>query len=313
MIEIYEAENDRISEYDDVTLTRSGNITEIKYLSHKNTEMKIKKLSAYGYLNIETGEYYESCGKDSTREDNYWGVKRSMKILKNYINSNITTNVNVHWVTLTYAQRSEVWDEPIPMRDTNRLYLDFQETIRRLRQDYPEYKLEYVAVAEPQRSGSWHMHVFLIWDRKAPFIPNDDLRYKYWGQGYVQINYLNPNCDNIGAYFSVYLTDIELDKNDKDIPETLIVERTLASGKTKKFIKGGRLKFYPAFFNLYRCSRGIKKPDIYKDVRYGSIEKEDLGACTFKKALMVTDKEEKYSVRIVYEYYNSKREIGKDE
>lgn len=313
MLEIYEIDNTRIDKKSQVTMTKCGNVTEIKYLSHVNREMAIRKINnPDGYLNIFTGEYYELCNNKKTREDNYWGLRLSMRRLKNYINTNITTGYNVRWLTLTYAQRSSTWDESIPMRDTKRLYLDFQMFIAALRTAYINYKIEYISVAEPQRSGSWHLHVFLIFDREAPFIPNNVLRNQFWRQGFVKITKISEDCDNVGAYFSVYLTDLEYNKNeDKDVPKELIVDRTLESGNIKKFIKGGRLKFYPAFFNLYRCSRGIIGPEIIKDTTYGDIETDDLGVLTYKKAILVEDKEKNYSVRIVYEYYNSKRKEEK--
>lgn len=309
MLEIYPIDNARIDKKSKVTMTKTGNITEIKYLSHVNKEMAVRKINdPDGYINIFTGEFYELCNNEKTREENYWGLKLSMKKLKNYINTNITSGYNVRWITLTYAQRSATWDEPIPMRDTKRLYLDFQMFIESLRNAYNNYHIEYISVAEPQRSGSWHLHCFLIFDREAPFIPNTELREKYWKQGFVHITKISDDCDNVGAYFSVYLTDLEYNKNeDKDVPEGLIVDRVLSSGKSKKFIKGGRLKFYPAFFNLYRCSRGIRKPEIIKDINYDDIDPLELGFMTYKKAILVEDKEKNYSVRIVYEYYNTKR------
>ena len=35
-----------------------------------------------------------------------------------------------------------------------------------------------------------------------------------------------------------------------------------AKNKSKAVIKGARLKLYPPSFNLYRCSRGVKRPEV---------------------------------------------------
>ena len=77
----------------------------------------------------------------------------------------------------------------------------------------------------------------------------------------------------------------------------------------KSFIKGGRLYMYPPNFNLYRISRGIKKPKK----EYGSYhvvkEKVGLGLPTYSKGISISDTDNSFTNKIIYEYYNTKRVI----
>ncbi|MDF2871708.1 MAG: hypothetical protein K0R05_3283 [Anaerocolumna sp.] len=79
--------------------------------------------------------------------------------------------------------------------------------------------------------------------------------------------------DNVGAYLSAYLGDIEInDSNSKQIFDTVfsknqikgieVKEETDDVGVklSKKFVNGGRLCLYPSGTNLYSYSKRIKKP-----------------------------------------------------
>ena len=64
---------------------------------------------------------------------------------------------------------------------------------------------------------------------------------------------------------------------------------------------------YPPKFNLYRISRGIKKPVkeymTYKQAK----EKVGLAQPTYTSSLILTDTDSDFSNVIVYESYNIKR------
>src|SRR5690606_20448669 len=102
--------------------------------------------------------------------------------------------------------------------------------------------------------------------------PIDAPLYDIWGHGWVRIKSLK-NVDNIGAYLSAYLTDIEL--NDSNIiaaaKNKMEIKTVEVEGVSKKYIKGGRLHLYPPGMNLYRKSKGIKFPErkkiLYKNVK----------------------------------------------
>ena len=68
---------------------------------------------------------------------------------------------------------------------------------------------------------------------------------------------------------------------------------------------------YPPNFNLYRISRGIKPPkkEYYQ---YSYIkEKAGLTEPTYSKALQLSDTDNNFSNKIIYEYYNTKRKSKK--
>lgn len=291
--------NDMIRDTAIVTVKSMGNINEVQYISRLNTSIAIRKISKYEYVDLKSGEIKEF-NLGETREDNYKGILRSIKNLQGYINANCLSPSNLSWLTLTYAQQ-QIWNEPVPMKDVNRVYTDFKEFIRLLRRRYSNNKLEYISVVEPQQSGSWHLHVILIWSKKQ-YVPNKLVK-SYWGQGFVKINSVSDKCDNIGAYFSAYLTDIEVKKSDKLTEEERerILIKVNSNGKEKRYVKGGRLKYYPKQVNLYRCSRGIKPPKEYKEY-YGNLDFKKFGKLTYvKRHYAETDKG---LFQIITEYYN---------
>ena len=185
--------------------------------------------------------------------------------------------------------------------------VNFKHFIQRLRSHYWNRRIEYIAVAEPQGSGAWHMHVILIFSKTAPFIPNIELREKYWRKGFVDIQKIDENCDNLGAYFSAYLANIEYKEGDPLDPDDEIIDSLDGKGRGKKYIKGGRLKFYPPKFNLYRISKGIKPP-IIEQMLYKKLDKSKLGALTAARKVSLYDEETGAVITYKYEYYNKIRE-----
>jgi len=287
----------------DVKIT--GKIIKLRYMPIKNNEITIKKLNDKEYLNLITGEVL-TYKVIETRDQNFDNVKASIEKLRDFVNTNITEKYRVHWITLTYRQRDSIDEEAVPMRDTKKLYLDFKHCIQAIRRDYPNCTIEYIAVAEPQKTGSWHLHLLLIWDRKAPFLDPSIFTARYWSHGFIVVQHISDNCDNIGAYFSAYLCDLEYNEGDK-LEEGETIKTALNSKKqSKKYIKGGRLKFYPAGMNLYRCSRGIKKP-IEKEMLYSDFKKQNFGTLTYKNSVVLYDEKTDKTVDICYEYYNQDR------
>ena len=96
-------------------------------------------------------------------------VAQSLKRLRDVINANLENSERALWVTLTYAEN---------MTDTKRLYKDFHAFWKRFlrylkRGGHPG--AEYIAAAEPQGRGAWHLHCLFLFPDKAPFIPNADI------------------------------------------------------------------------------------------------------------------------------------------
>lgn len=284
-----------------VRVKNMGNITELLYMSKRSKGGYITKISKNEFVDNRTGEIREFHHTE-TRKDGIESIQKSMARLRDALNTNVIVPQNCRWLTLTYAEN---------MKDPDRLRKDFSSFNRRCRKKYGDY--EYIAVAEPQGRGAWHLHVVLIFSHRAPFMKNAEVK-NLWRHGFITIRKLK-NIDNIGAYLTAYLTDISIEEYQvlhpeaKHFGEIKVIESTDKSGKTvaKKYIKGGRLSLYPPGFHLYRCSKGIVKPTTHYD-RYKNA-KDALGsaALTYKRSTRLKDPDSGFSCILSREIYNTKR------
>lgn len=288
-----------------VKLTYMGNITEKLYLSRRNKNATVQRLPDNKMIILSSGEVKELKPME-TRLECKNSLKKTMRNLRNLLNANIEDVKKCRWVTLTYAEN---------MTDTKRLYEDFRKFNMKFKyhcekSGYSKY--EYIVAMEPQGRGAWHCHVVFIFDDIAPFIPNEILR-DIWGHGYVTIKRLD-DVDNVGAYLTAYLGDMEM--NDaaakcEDITgrEVKQVEYTDEKGEkqTKYFIKGARLSMYPANFNLYRNSRGVKKPIEEYCTEEEARKKVSAGTLTFQSTHLFSNPEDGFECVIDKKYYNNKR------
>lgn len=282
-----------------VTVTKMNHVVEVQWMEKVNRVARIVKLDKYHYMIVSTGEVKEF-ETSSNRSDSYNSLRQTFKRLRYLINNNFTGGRNELFVTLTYAEN---------MTDTKRLYYDFDRFIKKFRYRYRDKgSIDYLSVVEPQARGAWHIHCLMRFNEiDNVFIPNADLA-SIWGHGFVTVKALN-NVDNVGAYLTAYLADLELDEKSvyvlmKENREVVVKE---VDGREKAFIKGGRLHLYPSGMNLYRCSRGIKMPER-NEMMYAEAKKI-VGSAKphYTKKISVNDDETGYSNTIIYEQYNTKR------
>lgn len=286
-----------ISELANVKVTTSGHIVEVMYMEKKSKGNHIVKISSNEYLDKLTGEIKEY-QKTDNRSQSRNELRRTFKRLRDIVNCNVSDPKNCRWVTLTYAEN---------MTDSVKLYRDCEKLIKKLRYRYG--KFEYIQVAEPQGRGAWHIHMVMIFDKKAPYIDNKDMA-SIWGHGFTKTQKMDNN-DNLGAYLSAYLGDVELDSVKDDVramSECVGLEIKEVDGK--KYIKGGRLHMYPTGFNIYRCSRGIKRPLVEDMIEHDIKEKVSAATLTFQKTIKVSN-DDGYENIINYRYYNMKRDRTK--
>lgn len=283
-----------ISDHEYVTVTDMGHIVEVQHMQKKNGACYIRKIDKNHYVHLETGELLEF-DRSENRSDNDNSLRQTFKKLRYLINNNFKGSPKELHVTMTYAEN---------MTDTKRLYRDFQNFMDRLRYRFREKTtIDYLNVIEPQQRGAWHVHMLIRFnDLESIYIPNKELA-EMWGQGFVTIKSLK-DVDNIGAYLSAYLSDIEVpDGYEVSNKQNLVVKRV--DGKDKRFIKGGRLWMYPPGMNLFRKSRGIVYPErkemTYKDIKkiVGSAEPH------YQKKYIV--EKDNFTNAITYEQYNLKR------
>ncbi len=230
----------QIEDEEVVKLIKQGAIYADVVYQQRKPKVMIKKLNKSEYMHVETGEIKEfnlSDGKTNIRS-----LQMTFKRLVELIRCNFTKNDSRQlFITLTYKKN---------MCDEKQLYIDFKYFYDKLKYKYKDkHKFEYITVAEPQQRGAWHLHIMLKSD-KTLFIEDKEIR-KMWGHGITQTERLKG--DDVGRYYVSYFTNLKIEDMGKLTPE---------QKKQKKYIKGSRLKYYPKNFKFYRCSRGLKKPEI---------------------------------------------------
>lgn len=262
-----------------VTVKRCGNITEIRYAVHGPPAIAIEKLSANLYADKRTGEVKEFQHHDSRASDTA-SVSQSLRKLRDLVNTNLENPETALWVTLTYREN---------MTDPARLYEDYRRFWQRFKyyldkQGHPP--AEYIIAAEPQGRGAWHLHCLFLFPGKAPFIRNADMA-RIWGHGFTKTQSLEK-IGNPGLYLTAYLGNMELEKSV--ISGTFQAIR-LAESKSKKkaIVKGARLTLYPPGFNLYRFSRGVKRPEVWQTTEQEAQAKISGMSLTFEKTLCINE------------------------
>lgn len=305
-MEVKNIDNVIVCEDAKVRVKEMGNITEIMYSDTYDSKCSIKKLDKNTYMDLRSGEVKEF-KKMENRACDIASIRKSLGRLRDYLNTNITDVNKCRWVTLTYAEN---------MTDSRKLYDDFKNFNKRLRYHLKQ-KYEYIVAMEPQGRGAWHCHMVMIFDNNAPFIPNDKMA-EIWGHGFTTTKKLD-DVDNVGAYLTAYLGDMEVGQavQDDEVLQRALngsmqvkeVEIDVDGVKVKKsYLKGARLYMYPPQFNLYRCSRGVKKPTVYYDTERNAQKKVSAGTLTYQKSIQLIDQSNDFSKVLDYRYYNSIRD-----
>lgn len=285
-----------------VTLKISGNLLEVKYM-RSVPSTPIRKLDQDHGVDLRTGEVIEY-KHNANRASDKASVAQSLRKLRDIINANLENPDTALWVTLTYAEN---------MRDTTRLYEDYRRFWQRFRYYLHKHnhpRAEYITAAEPQARGAWHLHGLFLFPCKAPFIPNADIA-KLWGHGFTKTKSLKE-IDNPGLYLTAYLGDMELTEAisaGKTHGRVTEVDSSDEQGNRKKkaVIKGARLYLYPPGFNLYRCSRGVIRPQVYQTTEAEAMEIVGTAPLTYEKTISITDGAGEVRNIINYRQYNKAR------
>ena len=312
MAKVRQALSDTVfDDYSDTRVTTMGHITEVVTMQKRCVGPPVVRIDKDHFMDLRTGELLEYEHIEN-RAESTDSIRRTLSHIRALINTNVAVPENCRWVTLTYSEN---------MTDTKRLYKDYERFWKRFCywcKTNGHEKPEYITVQEPQGRGAWHIHAFFIWPGKAPFIPNDDVMQKLWGQGFTKTKALD-NCDNIGAYFSAYLGDMPLDEVHQ-LPAADQIRALGAGGieekefaneqghtKKKKFVKGGRLFLYPPKMNIVRKTKGIKLPVVEKMTYSEAKEKVRSAKQTFSRAYEIVADDGSVVNTICKTYYNSRR------
>jgi hypothetical protein len=226
--------------------TKQGKFAEVVHMAIK-PKANIKKLSKTHYQVIKTGEIREFDKRDDTTKQEQ-NLRKSMNKLKAIIRANFGYDKQLErFITFTYRSN---------MMDAEKLYTDYKKWLKRMQYNHKDVKFDYVAIAEPQERGAWHIHVLIKTDK--PIYWNYNKIGDMWRK-VIKEDAGNPQIEEItakdvGAYFVAYFTTM--------VPKE--VETTGDKEDIKKWAKmvkkGNRLKYYPPYFKFYRCSRYIKRP-----------------------------------------------------
>lgn len=284
---------------DEVTLKTAGNVIEIRYARNTNG-CPIQKLDKDHGLDTRTGEVIDY-QHNQNRAGDMASVAQSLKRLRDLINANLENPETALWVTLTYAEN---------MTNTKQLYKDFHAFWKRFlrylkREGHPH--AEYIAAAEPQGRGAWHLHCLFLFPYKAPFIPNADIA-RVWRHGFTKTKSLQ-GIDNPGLYLTAYLGDMELTEAlSSGIKRGKLAEVEVKGQQKKAIVKGARLKLYPPGFNLYRNSRGVERPTIYKVTEEEAQSFVGDAPLTYEKTVTVVDGAGEIQNVVNYRTYNRKKQ-----
>ena len=279
-----------------VKVTTMKHIVEIQFMELTNNKAHIRKLDSDRYVDLKTGDIREF-ERTENRSQGENSLRKTFNRLRELINTNFEGAPNELFVTLTY--RGE-----LQTRDTTRVYTDFKNFMKRLKYAYKQSTtIDYINVLEPHATGNFHMHVLIRFnDLESIYIPNGELA-DLWGNGFVTVQSLK-GVDNIGAYLSAYLADIEVPDILEGHPD--LIEKEV-NGQKKKFLKGARLRFYPTGVNIYRKSKGIRDAEKEK-MSYKTAQKK-VGARNpnYKYGVELIDNEKEFRNTLIKEQYNLKR------
>lgn len=205
-----------------------------------NKRATIKRISGGRHINVRTGEIVEET-KQVNRGDCLYNLIQSNIQLQDLIKEN-TINLNkILLITLTYKEK---------VLDTHKIGEDFKLFMKKLRRNIVEFgKIEFINVYElnKDRQG-YHIHAILFFNesKRKVFVPLIRI-YNLWGNGAVTVG--APN--GFGYYY--YLTPYLHLSNADNTEDNHMQE------------KAKRQMELPAGLNLYRHSKGIKKPLIFTD------------------------------------------------
>lgn len=260
-----------------VRLSRQGQYyAEVVYME-RPVKCHIRKISKNEYVVLSTNEVRQF-NSQKVKGKGEVTLRQTFSRLRSLIRCNFDgIGLNQAMITLEYKTN---------MRNPQTLQDDFDVFWHRYKRAMKGHKLEYIAIAEPQRRGAWHMHVLVKTDMPDIWLDKAKLK-KLWGKGEVSptgiikgdahVDYLRDKRGNngepvndFGAYFVAYFTDL-LGSNVNE--ESELETNGSSNARSKARQKGERLKMYPKNMKFYRCSQGITKPkESYK--RYADVVSE---------------------------------------
>ena len=279
-----------------VTLKETGNVRNITAPMFRNESATVIPISKEEYVLCGSGEVREYQKHAKDRTGNLDSLRKSVSRLRDIINCNLTPEMKnrTRFVTLTYREN---------MTDPKRLYQDADKFNKRfryyLRTKYGGLSYEYITTVEAQGRGAFHLHIIMIFSNPPPYIESSVIA-EIWRHGFVSIKKIRGDVDDLGSYLTAYLTDLAISEENFSLD---MVGKTATFKNGKAILKGERLKLIPTGINIYRVSRGIKRPTVFK-IEYGeAIKMLERDGYSLVNRSAVKIEESSFSNTIVYEKY----------
>lgn len=234
-----------IKDKDIVKVKIVGDEVVLHNISTCNTRPTIKRIGDGKHINMRTGEIVTET-KQVKRGDSPYSLLESNLRLQDLIKENTVDIDHILLSTLTYAKKT---------LDIKRVNEDFKVFIKYLRRNIVEYgNIEYINSAELHSDkSSYHLHAILFFNEsvKSVFIPMPTLS-RAWQNGALSVS--KPKTkQEVYSYLTPHLSNEVTDKNSH-MHNKALLQMELPAGQ-----------------NLYRCSKGIRKPvvqtDTYENVK----------------------------------------------
>lgn len=253
-------------------LIRQGPDHAVGVYMEKPVQVNIRKLDKHRYVVLDRIRHQDGSIEvvpGEIKEFNHSPIKDRRDVVRSHreLRARIRTNFNADFgkqvfLTLTYKEN---------MTDGERLYRDWKAYWKRVKRTLPDHQLDYIAVAEPQGRGAWHMHVLVKSNQVIVTGEATSPNYPFWtykmlrtkwrevigGGGSVKITPLTMEGDkDIGTYLGSYFSNFESPDGE------------VAVNDGKRYKKAARIEMYPPGFKFWRCSCGIQKTVREDDVSY---------------------------------------------
>ena len=283
-----------------LNVTIAGNIIETRYSEHRNSAPVARNISKDECVNIKTGEIIQKKHSKS-RESNISSVNKSLRKVRDLINTNITDSRSALFVTLTFKDNMSDYSG---LSDTYKaFYRRFKNYCRKNGITEPKY----IWVPEPQATGSWHIHLILFWQDAAPYISNHDID-TIWSNGITHTT--KVDCiSNLGLYLTSHMSDLPEDEctNSRRASKRSVTLESDGEKIKKTMVKNARLSLYPTGMNIVHASRGLKRP-VQCTARQDIVEQwvADYRK-TFSTAYKIMDDETGFTNTLVYASYQRKK------
>ena len=237
-------------------LIRDNDLVKVKVIRNKvelhnintcNKTASIRRIGGGRHVNVRTGEVVEET-KYIKRGDCLYYLLQSNLRLQDLIKENTIDTDHILLITLTYAESA------LNIKKVNE---DFKVFMKWLRRNITEFgEIEYISTIElNDKKTSYHIHAILFFNESAKKVKIDKetIKNKAWQKGFSRITAPKRNRD-VYFYLTPHLSNEVNDKNSH-MHKKALLQMELPAGQ-----------------NLYRCSKGIKKPTIHTDT-YENIQK----------------------------------------